>query len=132
MSSIAAAAPRPLVAVRTLTLVWGVVALFFLSGAAGLVYQVLWVRMLSLAFGVTIFAVTVVLASFMARLARRSLHGGRLAGPPRRARGAYGMVELAIGAVALATRAAFEAMQRLYPVLARGVGDDEALLLLIR
>ena len=32
------------------------VALFFMSGASGLIYQVLWVRMLSLTFGITVYA----------------------------------------------------------------------------
>jgi hypothetical protein len=43
--------------------------LFFLSGISGLIYQVLWLRILSLVFGVTVFAVSTVLASFMAGLA---------------------------------------------------------------
>lgn len=31
-------------------------ALFFLSGASALIYQVIWLRMLSLVFGVTVYA----------------------------------------------------------------------------
>jgi predicted membrane-bound spermidine synthase len=46
----------------------GVVACFFLSGATGLVYEVLWIRMLGLVFGHTVFAVTTVLTAFMAGL----------------------------------------------------------------
>jgi hypothetical protein len=37
-------------------------ALFFVSGAAGLVYQVAWSRLLDEIFGVTAYAVTAVLA----------------------------------------------------------------------
>ncbi|MER3406740.1 MAG: hypothetical protein C4289_17545, partial [Chloroflexota bacterium] len=43
--------------------------LFFCSGISGLIYQVVWVRMLSLAFGVTVHAISTVLAAFMAGLA---------------------------------------------------------------
>ena len=43
--------------------------LFFLSGAAALVYQVVWVRSLTLVFGGSHHAVTIVLAIFMAGLA---------------------------------------------------------------
>src|SRR5262245_36747420 len=42
---------------------------FFLSGATGLIYQVLWLRMLSLVFGHTVYAITTVLAAFMGGLA---------------------------------------------------------------
>ena len=43
-----------------------VLVLFFLSGAAGLVYEVLWTRQLALIFGVTTYAVSTVLASLRA------------------------------------------------------------------
>jgi spermidine synthase len=46
-----------------------VLLLFFLSGATAFVYEVVWVRQLSLVFGVTIYAVTTVLATFMGGLA---------------------------------------------------------------
>lgn len=42
--------------------------LFMLSGAAGLIYQVVWSRMLHEVFGVTVYAVTTVLATFLAGL----------------------------------------------------------------
>ena len=43
-----------------------VFALFYLSGIAGLIYQVLWLRRLSVIFGVTVYAASTVLAAFMA------------------------------------------------------------------
>ena len=39
-----------------------VFALFYLSGIAGLIYQVLWLRRLSIVFGVTVYAASTVLA----------------------------------------------------------------------
>ena len=45
-------------------------ALFFVSGACGLVYQVVWVRMLPTILGVSAYAVGTVLAAFMAGLAQ--------------------------------------------------------------
>jgi predicted membrane-bound spermidine synthase len=62
-----------------------IVPLFFLSGACGLVYQVLWLRLLGLVFGVTVYAASTVWASFMAGLAIGSLVGGRLGDRVRRA-----------------------------------------------
>ena len=43
--------------------------LFFVSGATALVYQTLWARELHLVFGTSTFAISTVLASFMAGLA---------------------------------------------------------------
>ena len=52
--------------------------LFFVSGISGLIYQSLWLRLLSLIFGVTVYAASTVLASFMAGLAIGTLVAGRL------------------------------------------------------
>ena len=41
---------------------------FFFSGATALVYEIIWTRMLTVAFGHTVFSVSVVLAAFMAGL----------------------------------------------------------------
>ena len=51
------------------------VILYFLSGLTGIAYEVLWVRMLSLQFGVSIFGVVVTVAAFMAGLGFGSLMG---------------------------------------------------------
>ena len=41
-------------------------ALFLLTGAGGLAYQTVWMRMLVRVFGVTVYATTTVVAIFMA------------------------------------------------------------------
>jgi len=51
---------------------------FFISGIAGLVYQVAWAKALGLIFGHTVYAVTTVLAVFMGGLATGSAWFGRL------------------------------------------------------
>ncbi len=43
--------------------------LFFASGAAGLIYQVVWMRALALTLSVSVYAVTTVLCAFMGGLA---------------------------------------------------------------
>ena len=53
--------------------------LFLLSGFSALVYQVLWLRLLSLVFGATVHAASTVLAAFMAGLALGSIAAGRVA-----------------------------------------------------
>src|SRR5260370_30129964 len=49
-----------------------ILACFFFSGAAGLIYQVAWGKALGLIFGHTVYAIATVLAVFMAGLAAGS------------------------------------------------------------
>jgi spermidine synthase len=55
------------------------VALLFFGGASALVYEVTWVRLLSLGFGVSVYAVSAVLTAFMGGLALGSWLFGRVA-----------------------------------------------------
>ncbi|HIB44086.1 MAG TPA: spermidine synthase [Nitrospina sp.] len=50
--------------------------LFLFSGITALIYEVVWTRMLTLAFGHTVFSVSIVLASFMAGLGFGSYFSG--------------------------------------------------------
>jgi spermidine synthase len=52
---------------------------FFLSGAAGLIYQIAWIRILSLVFGNTLYAVSMVVAAFLSGLALGSRFWGKRA-----------------------------------------------------
>lgn len=53
--------------------------LFFISGSAGLIYQVAWQRVLYTAFGSGIESVSIIVAAFMSGLGIGALTGGRLA-----------------------------------------------------
>jgi len=57
---------------------------FFLSGAMGLVCEVIWGRYLQLFIGATTYAHTAVLVAFMGGLALGNSLGGRLADRPIR------------------------------------------------
>ncbi|HEX6739183.1 MAG TPA: fused MFS/spermidine synthase, partial [Vicinamibacteria bacterium] len=94
-----------------------VAALLFLSGATGLVYQVLWQRLLGLVFGVTVYAASAVLASFMAGLALGSILGGSLADRLRRPLLGYGVAEALVGVSALASPWALDRVEALYLAL---------------
>ena len=104
----------------------------FLSGIAGLTYQVLWLRLLSLVFGVTAYAASTVLASFMAGLAIGSFLAGRVALRARRPLLWFGCAELLIGLSALATPTALEAIGQVYGAAAGSVGDALALTTALR
>lgn len=63
---------------------WLLVALYGLSGTTSVAYEVLWVRMLSLQFGVSVFAVVVTVVAFMLGLGGGSLFAARNAGRIKR------------------------------------------------
>src|SRR3990172_7446155 len=71
--------------------------LFLGSGAAGLIYQIVWERLLELYFGVTLTAITLIVAAFMAGLGLGSLYGGRIAEKQKNTLLLYGLLELGIG-----------------------------------
>jgi len=78
-----------------------VLSCFFLSGASGLILELLWTRMLTLVFGSTALAVSTVLTAYMGGLGLGSYLAGkfsdRLKDPVR----AYALAEAAIGLYAL-------------------------------
>lgn len=78
-----------------------VLAFFLVSGASGLVYQVVWTRKLVLLFGSTSYAVSTVLSIFFLGLGLGAAWGGRLADRARNPLALYGAFELVVGAWAL-------------------------------
>jgi spermidine synthase len=87
---------------------------FLFSGATGLIYEVLWARMLGLVFGMTTLAIGLVLAAFMGGLALGSAIAARLAARIARAVRAYALIEVAIGLYALAVPMLFRGIDRVY------------------
>src|SRR4030095_3946675 len=80
--------------------------LFFCSGAAGLIYQIVWVREFGNVFGNTVYSTSLVLAVFMCGLGAGSCVAGRGPDPhyldePGVLLRAYGYVEAAIAVLGL-------------------------------
>ncbi len=84
-------------------------ALFSLSGFAGLLYQTIWQRVLTLFRGSDVFSVTIIVAAFMAGMGFGSLAGGHLADrlDSRRRLVAFAAAELAIAAFATVSMTLF-------------------------
>jgi spermidine synthase len=76
-------------------------ALFLLSGSSGLIYEVVWLRMLSRTLGSTVYATSTILAVFMGGLALGSLIFGNIADRIRRPLVLYACIEAAIGVTAI-------------------------------
>lgn len=105
---------------------------FFLSGASGLVFQVIWSRLFSLVFGTTTLALSTVLTAFMAGLALGSYLSGRLAdrlGDPLRA---YALAEGGIGLFALLLPLVVSSFSGLNAWAYQNFSDSYALLALVR
>ncbi len=97
--------------------------MFLVSGATGLLYEVAFSKVLATIFGATAYAISTVLAAFMAGLALGSHLGGRTAGRIRRPLLAYGVAEIFVGAMCAATPFAFDALASAYLALARNAGS---------
>ncbi|HEX5964275.1 MAG TPA: fused MFS/spermidine synthase [Pyrinomonadaceae bacterium] len=87
---------------------------FVFSGATGLIYEVLWARMLGLVFGATTLAVSTVLAAFMGGLALGSAVAGRLGHRIRKPFSTYGWMEIGIAVYALLVPVMFRWVDSLY------------------
>lgn len=99
---------------------------FFLSGICGLIYQIVWTRMLSLLFGHTTFAVSTVITAFMGGLALGSYYFGRFADSNGNVMTflkrhgasplflAYGILEGMIGIYCLLTPFLFHVVETIY------------------
>jgi spermidine synthase len=106
--------------------------LFFFSGASALIYQVVWLRLLSLVVGVTVYAASAVLTSFMGGLALGSWAGGKLADRFRSPLRAFALIEIGIAFTALAVPIALDEVGALYAVLHARTPDNLAQLTLAR
>jgi spermidine synthase len=81
--------------------------LFLASGAAGLIYQVVWTQDLVLIFGDTTLAIVTTVSAFLAGLGIGSLVGAAVGARLRRALAVYGLVEITVGCLALLMPVAF-------------------------
>ena len=87
---------------------------FFFSGVAGLVYEVVWTRMLTQIFGNTTYAIATVLSAFMAGLAIGSYVFGQIADRGKNDFLLYGILEAGVGIYGFLVPWLFKFGQKLY------------------
>lgn len=78
-----------------------ILAFLLFSGSCGLIYEILWMKMLTLVIGNTVFSITTVLTAFMGGLALGSFLAGRFIDKIKDPLRTYGILEGGIGAYAL-------------------------------
>ena len=99
-----------------------VLLLFFGSGFSGLVYEVVWMRLLSLIFGNSVYAAATVLAGFMGGMAIGGFIFGKVADRTKNPLKLYGILELLVGCFALAFPAILKGLLPVYLWYARASG----------
>ncbi len=107
-------------------------SLFFISGACGLIYEIVWSRLLVLVFGGTIFAITTILACFMGGLALGSFLAGRFSPSINNPLRIYGMLEISIGIFCLVVPFLFDLAIPMYRMLVKVGGGSLGVLTIVR
>ena len=109
-----------------------VLAIFILSGAAGLMYEVVWSRQLVLVFGNTTQAVSTILTGFFGGMAIGAFVGGRLADRVRSPLRLYGVLEVVLVVVVLLTPVTFRLLHEVYRGVFPSIEGQPIVLALIR
>lgn len=104
--------------------------LVFLSGFAALIYQVLWMKQISLLFGNTSQAASVTLASFFCGLAVGSRVLGKRVSSVENPLRVFAFLEIGIAVTALSYFAILVLFQAIYPRIYQGIGLGGLLLLI--
>jgi spermidine synthase len=109
-----------------------VLILFFCSGAAALIYEIVWSKYLSLLLGSTVQAQTVVLAAFMGGLALGNRIFGNRADRCQQPLVLYGYLEIAIGIYAFAFDGLYRGADWIFVWSASGLLGQSGVLLAIK
>jgi spermidine synthase len=96
----------------------------FLSGAAALIYEVLWSRQFALVMGHTVYALSTIITAFLGGLALGAWLGGRWTSRRGVSLRLYAAMELAIGVTALCVPLLVRWLDPVFGLLYRGVGDS--------
>ncbi len=110
----------------------GLLLLFVLSGAAGLIYEVVWARQLVLVFGNTSQAVSTILTGFFGGLAIGGAIGGRVADRVARPLRMYGLLELVLVVIVVLTPVSFHLIADVYRGAYPALSGAPTLLALVR
>lgn len=100
-----------------------ILGFFFLTGLTGLAYELVWIRLLILAFGSTQFAITTVLVVFMAGLAIGSLIFGRVIDRFHAPLKVYAAIEIFLGIYCVLSPSVFNLVRGIYVSLP-GTGEE--------
>ncbi len=107
-------------------------ALFFASGATGLIYEVVWTRFFTIAYGNTTYGVSAALTAFMAGLGLGSYIFGRIIDRKQDHLLIYAILEAGIAVLALAMPWIFSLLQGFYSTVYNGFPSSIWMLQVVR
>lgn len=88
--------------------------IFGISGMTALIYEIIWIRPLSLVFGTTMYAVSTIVASFILGLALGSWIAGRFADRLQNPIKYFALIQITIGFFGILLLPIFDLMPKLY------------------
>ena len=91
-----------------------IIVIFGLSGMSALIYEIIWIRPLSLVFGTTTYAVSIIIAGFLSGLALGSWIAGRYSDKVENPLKIYGFIEIGIGFYGLMLISLFSFLPGIY------------------
>ena len=107
--------------------------IFILSGASALIYEVIWMRQLTLVFGSTVFATSTVLTAFMAGLALGSYYFGRKIDETKMSPlKLYAILELGIGGFCIVWSLLLSILTAIYVLIYQNITTEFYTLSIIR
>ena len=106
--------------------------LFFCSGLAGLIYEIVWGRLLVLIFGSTTQSMVAVVSAYMLGLGGGSLMAGRIADrlTGKQLLKLYALLEAGVGITGIATLVLIPAIKLIYSLVSNGAGVTGGLLVI--
>jgi spermidine synthase len=107
-------------------------AAFFLSGAVGLAYEIVWTRQLSLLFGVSIYAVSAVLVAFMGGLGLGAEFFGRRLNRGLAPLRLYSIIEMGLGLYVILFPLWLSLLEKIYLAVHPGVEGASFFVIAIR
>ncbi len=88
--------------------------LFGISGMTALIYEIIWIRPLSLVFGTTVYAVSTIVASFILGLAIGSWIAGRFSDRLQNPLKYFALIQIAVGFFGILLLPIFNLMPSVY------------------
>jgi len=111
---------------------WMVMTVFFFSGLCGLIYEVVWSRLLTLVFGNTTYAISTVVGIFMFGLALGSYLCGKFLSRIKDLLKTYALLEMGVGIYAALSVPLLSVAQVIHTELFPSIYSNPLLLNLIR
>ncbi|MFZ5453758.1 MAG: fused MFS/spermidine synthase [Thermodesulfobacteriota bacterium] len=124
--------PKPEMTMTPRKATYLVYFIFFASGVSGLIYEVVWLRMLSRIMGVTIYATSTVVAAFMAGLALGSFLFGKYIDRREDPLRIYALLEFLTGATALLVPILFSLALPIYKYVYQMSGENQLWITVVR